>query len=493
MSAIPRIAPAAGCLADSGACGGIHRAPRACGPLAAGLAPGPGPSRSRRGARRERIAASGPGDSDDLEGNFDEAVDIDSLARRLSEEAAERLRQKGASGGPLDDTSSMGIQDFSSYGPVDYGRDGAAGVTDGAGGSQSEAETFPEMNDEQFGAEDFELSDLLGYLSVKQMSREFLLGSSESASSTEETAVIAYVAKYFGRGPYQYPVRTLLKEYLPCADNYARNEVQTLQHLCGLPESKWKAAFDPMNPDPPVVPLLGYFTSAPSELALDQCPQSTERSLWLVYKWEALKPLSWYWEREQPKSEWGWPWRNAEQDAAAAKRKMLRAIFRGVIYALWFCHKGDVVHGSLGSGSVQISSLDDRDADSLVVKLDNFGLSRRLERQGSVDVQDDPIALGKQEDLWAVGRLFLETVIATCGDGQSPCPVSRESVERLTTDIFPGDFEGLRSYCCEDPDWSDAVEILGERDNAGWDLLSKLWDGKAPCEELLKEKFLKAT
>ena len=61
-----------------------------------------------------------------------------------------------------------------------------------------------------------------------------------------------------------------------------------------------------------------------------------------------------------------------------------------------------------------------------------------------VDLEDDPIALGKQQDIQAVGRLFLETVILALVDVQARCNVSRDSIERLIMEVFPGDFDGLR-------------------------------------------------
>ncbi len=39
--------------------------------------------------------------------------------------------------------------------------------------------------------------------------------------------------------------------------------------------------------------------------------------------------------------------------------------------AVDFVHAADVVHGSLSSGSVLVSTEDDRDAEGLVVKLDS--------------------------------------------------------------------------------------------------------------------------
>lgn len=49
---------------------------------------------------------------------------------------------------------------------------------------------------------------------------------------------------------------------------------------------------------------------------------------------------------------------------------------RGTLQALAFCHCQSVAHGSMGSGSVLLSTYDDRRANDLIVKLDNFGFGR---------------------------------------------------------------------------------------------------------------------
>lgn len=53
-----------------------------------------------------------------------------------------------------------------------------------------------------------------------------------------------------------------------------------------------------------------------------------------------------------------------------------RAICRGLLQALAFCHGRGVAHGSLGPGSVLLSTFEDRRARELVLKLDNFGFAR---------------------------------------------------------------------------------------------------------------------
>ena len=53
-----------------------------------------------------------------------------------------------------------------------------------------------------------------------------------------------------------------------------------------------------------------------------------------------------------------------------------RAICSGLLRALAFCHGRGVAHGSLGPGSILLSTFEDRRARELLVKLDNFGFAR---------------------------------------------------------------------------------------------------------------------
>jgi hypothetical protein len=58
-----------------------------------------------------------------------------------------------------------------------------------------------------------------------------------------------------------------------------------------------------------------------------------------------------------------------------------RSICKGVLEALAFCHKRGVAHGSLGPGSILLSTFRDQQARDLIVKLDNFGFAQ-LHRPG---------------------------------------------------------------------------------------------------------------
>lgn len=73
----------------------------------------------------------------------------------------------------------------------------------------------------------------------------------------QQTAIIAFTARYYSNLPFQDPQPTLLKEFLPGARSLGCNELQLLNHLHTIPYQKWKAAYAPMSSDLPIVPLLG--------------------------------------------------------------------------------------------------------------------------------------------------------------------------------------------------------------------------------------------
>jgi serine/threonine protein kinase len=88
-----------------------------------------------------------------------------------------------------------------------------------------------------------------------------------------------------------------------------------------------------------------------------------------------------------------------------------RAIARGAVAALAFCHERGVAHGSLGAASFLLSTFDDRRAAELIVKLDNFGFARMLRRphapEGEADEGAPPSreAARTQTGVWGAKHL----------------------------------------------------------------------------------------
>lgn len=187
---------------------------------------------------------------------------------------------------------------------------------------------------------------------------------------------MAFLAQYFSGMPFEDPVVTFLKEYLPGSQMIACREILALNHLCdGIPPSdqRWKVASAfPTKDDVPIVRLLGYFVAGPSGRGAETDQANT---LWVVQKWDGSVPLSMYPETQQTSGYGLGRLFGAERAAMRDRKCMIRRILKGVLKAVSYCHERDVAHGSLGSGTFALSTCNDRDWNSLVVKLDSFGFA----------------------------------------------------------------------------------------------------------------------
>lgn len=438
--------------------------------------------------------------------NAPEKVDIDQLAKRLSEEAEKLRRREVEENGTESSSENNGLISHSEAKKQEDDLDEV--------GAKSETSPFrPQVRDVEallladvgeggFCADEFELIQQLGYLTIQAFQpRGSILENSQVTK--EKKAVIAFVARYYSGRPYEFPVTTLLKEYLPVAEEAARNELMIMIKLCGLPEPKWENLQNFQN-HPPIVRLLGYFLAAPSESATkstldpeDIAVTDTKgRSVWLVYRWEKLKPLSGFWEFDQAGSQPTWPWQKPKETVVDLRKNMLRSIFSGILGALDYCHSRNVVHGSLGSGSVFLSTYDARDSKDLTVKLDNFGFARFVNgsqnnESGLSFLGVDNESFSVNQDLKAAGLLMFEMTILSLMDKANLQNISPESIERLVMDVFRDDFAGLREYCENESDWSEAVSLLDSREGSGWTLLQNLLEGRTTAAESAKSPFFK--
>ncbi|GLC37103.1 hypothetical protein PLESTB_001391400 [Pleodorina starrii] len=423
--------------------------------------------------RALRPVRSLPGD-DDTAGSGD----IDALARMLSQQAA-KLR------------ASIGDKELRrSYDGFD---DATSGGVFGLQSWQLEECVFREIGPGFFDSSDFEVLQMLGRISVMR----------DTGGSVEGvTAVIAYAARFLPRLPMQWPQTVLLKEYLPVAKAVAFNELLVMSKLADLPEDQYTAANRPTSRSPPVVPLLGYFVSAPTEEAASLSMDAEADSVWLVYRWEGLRPLNMYLSDVRPPEPAPSFFKKrevAEAEAWRARYSMLRSLARALLRAVAHCHDAGVVHGSLSSGTVFLSSTRDEDAESLFVKLDNFGFGR-LDPAGAPlglsspqlpgqDIDSTSPREGRKHDLQATALTLLETFSAATATSPSGA-LPRTSLTRLLFEIYSDDVAALRSYCADDPALGRLVGLLDEGGLAGWDLISQLVRGSRPATELLLHPFL---
>eukprot|EP00887_Chlorella_sp_A99_P006053 scaffold22.g6053.t1 len=544
-----------------------HRAmPSSAGALAQLIAAPRPPARSparwraRRTERAHRAAAASGSEPDG------EGLDIDALAARLAAEA-ERLRRMGGDKlGAKEDAGEAEADDADAPPASNSGRSPAREELAAPFGYESkaaEAGILAAVGDGGFSAQEFELQQELGTINIQQAGGGLVVveavvldlnaGPPEQRAEARKArpAVIAFSAVYYSGMPFQDPVLVLAKargragiqwratlsrhvphspvlrwglgpqEYLPGAKAVGCNELQVLSHLASMPgpSSKWEAASALLEPHPPVVPLLGYFIAGQSQraeqiISSEGSPSSggsSEDALWIVLKWEGLAPLSLYASAQQT-SGLGLGRLFGGQAAAVHDR----AIARGALEALAFCHERGVVHGALGSGSLMLSTFDDRAHTRLVVKLDNFGFSRLIKlpspgaagssaaaggtaaaggggaRQpralfpapGPAAPDDTPLALGRREDLRALGVVLLECLLSALARGGPSQLTSAESIQRLLGDVFHYSLPDFEAYCRDEPDWEEAVALLDDAGRAGWELLAALLGGRAGAGEL---------
>jgi hypothetical protein len=420
-------------------------------PLASTAAATP---RSHRRCRRAIVvvAAGAAPNGDDPSGN---SADIDALAAMLSARAAE---MRASMDGPVVDDPAA----------LDEAAPAAAAAAtppaaDPAALAAAEARALGAVGEGGFQGADFALVQQLGRLSVGRSTSRGGAGDPPSAS----VAAVAYAARYEPGVPFQQPAPVLLKEYLqralalnellavarlqeasrdPAADeaeeearksapdNPDADEAAVLaaarRNRPVLPPAggKWRAATAPPRPgEPPIVPLLGYFespASAAARAALGLPPARAQEdeeedddgtaattaaaaTFWLVYRWEGMRPLSWFLDSAEPLPLPAM--RVAEKRLRAARRKrrqlargeavaggrgsdgseradaagnffaralralrragpsraeaalarraaFLRAASAGALAALAHCHGRGVAHGSLGAGCVMVSA-----------------------------------------------------------------------------------------------------------------------------------------
>jgi len=160
-----------------------------------------------------------------------------------------------------------------------------------------------------------------------------------------------------------------------------------------------------------LVPAIGWFQATPSQEVPGAAADA--ESLWIVYKWEALRPVVALPPFDPTAASPGLRlWERVDRTPLRLRHNMLRAIIRGVLRAVDKCHRGGVVHGSLGTGSIMLNTFDDTSADAVIVKLDNFGFAQRISGSGddSWDAPSGPLAHGRRMDCQALAVAICEIV-----------------------------------------------------------------------------------
>jgi hypothetical protein len=185
---------------------------------------------------------------------------------------------------------------------------------------------------------------------------------------------------------------------------------------------------------------------------------------------------------------------------------VVKGIMKQAIEAVATVHESGIVHRSLGRNSFLLSSkaMDKREAvspyatltDQLVVKLTDFGFSGLYKhstsneefcsrartfdlyfRKGENTIATTNFAIA--EDMHALGFVFLGLLLSSLAEvptAQYSMPATDEdTLQRLLGDIFGKDVKGeFRDYVEAEEIWTKVVELLDQKEGAGWTVLETL-------------------
>ncbi len=138
-------------------------------------------------------------------------VDIDALARRLSQEAEKLRRQQQEVSSSLD----LGDQELILGGPPSVEDPSSVSSSTSQQGffgyeaKQAQADVLAEVGDGGFCVSEFELLTELGRISVQQLSSDGGMGGGRATQ--QQVVVIAFTARYTSGMPYEGPVVTFVK------------------------------------------------------------------------------------------------------------------------------------------------------------------------------------------------------------------------------------------------------------------------------------------
>ena len=471
---------------------------------------------SKKNEVSDRSQDENPEDSESQIEEFSSGYDIDILASQLAAEAGKMRLQSDRSDEDTANEEAGFAPDEEPLPKDSIPNFSSAQSTEPKESGEKDMNVLLRLiGDGGFSSSDFELLRELGSLSIQEI--ETSMGSSGAPVSErrERKAVIAYIASYFSGMPFQDPVAVLLKEYLPRSSDIACNELLVLNHLTGMPsvDQKWHSARALIASEPPVVELLGYFIAGPSERAVQSEPElgtydedNVPAAAWIVQKWQDMAPLSLYPQAEQADSGLD-RWFGGVESATRDRLCMIKAICKGILTSIGYCHDRQVVHGSLGSGCFLLSTFRDQEWPRLIVKIDNFGFSRHIKLLKNEDLgqspdnsipanqtkkghgDDTPLDIGCREDLKQIAVVIMEIVLSSLSEDGVSQSTSSEAIQKLLGDVYDWDIYRYQEYVSGVPEWSLASELLSSDGDAGWDLLYALVSGNMTASHLALNKF----
>ncbi|KAL3913104.1 MAG: hypothetical protein SGILL_006623 [Bacillariaceae sp.] len=188
---------------------------------------------------------------------------------------------------------------------------------------------------------------------------------------------------------------------------------------------------------------------------------------------------------------------------------IVKGVMKQAIEALATIHEAGLAHRSIGRSSLIITTpaQDKREAasiyttllSSLSIKMSDFGFSGLLEDSAhdeefllrarafgfSFRKGEDSLAVSNfamSEDLHALGFVFLGLLLVALAElphADTPMPATDEdTLQKLLTEIFSQDFEAFREYVEAEDVWRNLVELLDEKEGAGWTVLETLFTAR---------------
>jgi len=253
-------------------------------------------------------------------------------------------------------------------------------------------------------------------------------------------------------------------------------------------------------------------------------PPPKPGAIWIVYEYQGLNTLSSYIAlapekrraKQAPKKSFFGTL--AEPPPLPSFQDRSNFIVKGImaksLSALATLHESGIVHRSIGRNSLIISSPSQNKAEAssiyftrisfLAIKLSDFGFAGPIEdsakdREFISRARSFGLSLSKgdtslvatnfamAEDLHALGFVFLGLLLVSLSDlknsGTPMPPTDEDTMQKLLTEIFKQDFKAFREYVEEEDVWSKLVELLDEKDGAGWDVLEILFKARETTAE----------
>ncbi|KAL1512272.1 hypothetical protein AB1Y20_005534 [Prymnesium parvum] len=298
--------------------------------------------------------------------------------------------------------------------------------------------------------------------------------------------------------------RVLLKEFLAPALDIGERELAVHEHL----QARALELGGPVlgGAPPQVNALLGllrtdrlFETEAFRKewtRALPNTPPPDAGELWLIFRWEGLSTIAGFPRAPQTRAWWDLDGRVAR----AARKRFLKVMVARSLQVVGWLHEAGVVHRSIGTSSLLLSTYDEKAPEKLFVKVIDLGFGSTAMLLPPEDVASamsrgaesplEVMPLLERDDLHCLAYVILEVLLTSSaasyaaggGRGVQIVTLELQSLKRLVEDVFDGDvIDQMREYVLQEPKWAMAVELLDEGERSGWEVLQQLIDCRHPA------------